>query len=505
MRAEACSARVGRLCAETEARLPPGPAREEVAIARDGLAEPLRVAVAGRVSSGKSTLVNALLNQDIAPTAVGECTRVVTWFRYGIPAEARLVLAGGGRAQLPLEPGPRLPATLGVAPGDLDRVEVQLANDALTRLSVIDTPGLASSNDEFSASARRALGPGEADAVSRRSEAGAGHADALIYVLTGIAQEDEVHTLEEFRRRLGGMRASAINTVAVLNKADMLGEDEDDEDALDRARSVAEALGQRLAGLSATVIPTVGLIAETVEAGRITEADARALTRLAALDASTKRRLCADQRWFATADAEVPADVRGRLLGLLGLYGVRRCIEWNEERPLSAHELSSRLIELSGLAQLQKVVADLFERRADVLKAANALAHLERLLSRPDVLADPERERLGHEIERARLEPEMQALATAWALAEVDAKSIELPEHLAEDLRRVALGAGVADQLGAPPGAPVETLRDIAARRSGEWRAFANSGCRVEQQRIAGVMYDQHAALWHLAGQDGTA
>ena len=56
---------------------------ERVAQVRDALAAPLRVAVAGRVSSGKSTLVNALLGKRVAPTSAGECTKIVTWFRDG--------------------------------------------------------------------------------------------------------------------------------------------------------------------------------------------------------------------------------------------------------------------------------------------------------------------------------------------------------------------------------------------------------------------------------------
>ncbi|NLH68587.1 MAG: GTP-binding protein, partial [Brooklawnia sp.] len=39
------------------------------------LQEPLRVAIAGIVKAGKSTLLNALLGEQIAPTDAGECTR----------------------------------------------------------------------------------------------------------------------------------------------------------------------------------------------------------------------------------------------------------------------------------------------------------------------------------------------------------------------------------------------------------------------------------------------
>jgi hypothetical protein len=50
---------------------------------RNRLDEPLRVAIAGRVKSGKSTLLNALVADRLAPTDAGECTRIVTWYRDG--------------------------------------------------------------------------------------------------------------------------------------------------------------------------------------------------------------------------------------------------------------------------------------------------------------------------------------------------------------------------------------------------------------------------------------
>ena len=49
------------------------------------LDEPLRIAVAGKVKAGKSTLLNALVGEQLAPADAGECTRVVTWYRDGPP------------------------------------------------------------------------------------------------------------------------------------------------------------------------------------------------------------------------------------------------------------------------------------------------------------------------------------------------------------------------------------------------------------------------------------
>src|SRR4051794_36511501 len=192
-----CCARAMRLCDEAAEKLTDEAARAAIAGVRANLSEPLRVAVAGRVKSGKSTLVNALLEHKVAATAYGECTRVTTWFRSGYPPAARLVFKEGGNQQLALESGQRLPENLGVEPSELDRVDVELSSAALESMTVIDTPGLESANDEFSAAARRtlALGVGmrqgyddDAVDVSLRTQQASAKADALVFVLTGEAR-----------------------------------------------------------------------------------------------------------------------------------------------------------------------------------------------------------------------------------------------------------------------------------------------------------------------------
>jgi GTP-binding protein EngB required for normal cell division len=60
-----------------------GHLEDQVERIRTRLQAPLTVAVAGRVSVGKSTLVNALLNSQIAPTGAGETTRVLYRFESG--------------------------------------------------------------------------------------------------------------------------------------------------------------------------------------------------------------------------------------------------------------------------------------------------------------------------------------------------------------------------------------------------------------------------------------
>src|SRR2546430_15910551 len=64
------SARVAGLCQEVGHRLG-GPTQAQVFDVRRRLSEPLRVAIAGRLKSGKSTLVNALIGRRGAPPQGG--------------------------------------------------------------------------------------------------------------------------------------------------------------------------------------------------------------------------------------------------------------------------------------------------------------------------------------------------------------------------------------------------------------------------------------------------
>src|SRR5258707_4161410 len=66
------------------------------------LNQPIRVALAGTLKAGKSTLVNALVGEDIAPTDATEATRIVTWFRHGPIPKVTGNHRGGRRTNVPI-------------------------------------------------------------------------------------------------------------------------------------------------------------------------------------------------------------------------------------------------------------------------------------------------------------------------------------------------------------------------------------------------------------------
>ncbi len=185
------------------------------------LGEPLRVAVTGPVKAGKSTLVNALLRQPVAPTDVSECTRVVTEFRYGYPQRAEVELLDGSTQVLPLRRGGQLPVQLGVDPSAVAKVRVWLANDVLRSMILIDTPGLNSANADISARSEQLL---RMDADTRWALGGA---DVVIFVLTASLNATDIAQLRERYVTTTGSRSSALTTLGVLTKADQIGSSDD--------------------------------------------------------------------------------------------------------------------------------------------------------------------------------------------------------------------------------------------------------------------------------------
>src|SRR5687768_7957962 len=84
----ATATRAAVVAALESARTPAARTELEEILARlDG---PLRLAIAGKVKSGKSTLLNALLGEELAPTDAGECTKIVTWYVNGPAPQVQL-------------------------------------------------------------------------------------------------------------------------------------------------------------------------------------------------------------------------------------------------------------------------------------------------------------------------------------------------------------------------------------------------------------------------------
>ena len=112
------------------------------------------MAIAGKVKAGKSTLLNALVGEELAPTDAGECTKIVTWYVDGIAYRVTMHPRDGQPRPAGAVPargrGARGAARRLVA-DDVDHLVIEWPSSSLKTMTLIDTPGIASLSTTVSA------------------------------------------------------------------------------------------------------------------------------------------------------------------------------------------------------------------------------------------------------------------------------------------------------------------------------------------------------------------
>lgn len=196
-------ARVERLLASQRSTAELAPAARRI---QQDFDQPLLVAVMGEFNTGKSTFVNALIGEEIAPMGITPTTATINVLKYGAERGARVIWSDDREELLPWE-------DVGAFLRSLDHeraravrlVELLEPAEALLRVNVVDTPGLNSIVAEHEQTAREFLE----------------QADAVIWLFSAdqAGKETEELALELLQRQ-------RLKTVAVINKVDRLDEAE---------------------------------------------------------------------------------------------------------------------------------------------------------------------------------------------------------------------------------------------------------------------------------------
>jgi hypothetical protein len=455
-----------RRIADEALRVARGTDQEEAVVAvKRRLDEPLRVAIAGRVKAGKSTLLNALVGERLAATDAGECTRIVTWYRHGLGYRVVAGLRPSGTRELSFtRRDGALDIDLGGLPLDeIERLEVGWPSQKLVDLTLIDTPGLASANEATSERTTRALLDDEAD--------GPGEADAVLYLMRHLHRSD-VGFLEAFMDR-SVSHASPINAIVVLSRADEIGAAR--PDALDSARAVAAryAADGRVRELASGVVPVAGLIAET--GATLREAQFGWLREIAVLPEARRDHLLRSVERFRDPETNpLGEEIREELLGRLGMFGLRLAVGLlaaGEVR--TATGLSQALLERSGIRELGRVLAERYAARAQALKARSALAALRSIGEELDRRAVPEASDVVVAIDR--LEASSQELALLRLLHLVLSGTVELAPAERAEVDRLCSAGGPAERIGLAADASGADVRAAALTGIDRWHSRAAS------------------------------
>lgn len=352
---------------------------ESLATARSALAAPMRVAVIGRVKAGKSTLMNALLGADVAPTGPDELTYNVTTFTHA-PDRALVVHFKDDR---PPESHPfewlrqLVDRTLGNPDmlRSIRHVEVKLPNDMLERLQLIDTPGFGSFFDTDSRNTLEFLGltAEEVDHVTREHAIGA---DAVAYLFPrGMAASDRNLVADFEGAAIGDF--TPINAIAVLTKVDAYWSAElADNDPLATGMDITKRIKAEpgVERIFFDVLPVCGLLASA--ASMLKPGDVETLTVLAQRQPDELMRQLKTARRFVTApheDSPVTAEQRIGLMQRFGQYGIWLSTGLIRDGMVETAELQQQLLRRSGLGAVRDLLLSHYASRATLIKASSAV------------------------------------------------------------------------------------------------------------------------------------
>ncbi|MCR2785027.1 MULTISPECIES: dynamin family protein [unclassified Microbacterium] len=462
------------------------------------LNEPLRLAVAGVVKAGKSTLLNALIGEQVAPTDAGECTKLVVWYRYSLTPRVTVHLADGRTERLPVR---RSDGALELDLGSIDIdevgwIDVAWPSEHLRTTVLIDTPGIASLSAATSLRTTRFLTPDH-----RPSDA-----DAIIYLLRHIHASD-VAFLESFRDTVAGS-SHTVNAVGLLSRADEIGSGR--IDSLISAARIAERYRRdgELRALTLGVIPVAGLLAEGARTLR--ESEFIAFRALAALTREQRERLfvSVDRFTRASADTDLSVSVRQRLLARFGLFGVRLGVALVRGGAHTSSELAERMIAQSGLIDVQRFVADQFRSRVAALKARTVLDGVTDLLREK-----PRAGATGVRIAIERVSLTAHDLRELALLAQLRTSVSALQPEDEAEAERIVGGAGdsASARLGLSDLATKADVREATAQRLAHWRMLEQSPlndrtttqtCRVVARSLEAIASEVGAAHPGGSGSD---
>ena len=226
------------------------------------------VAIVGQMRSGKSTLLNALIGRDVAPTAINECTATINRFSHSDDPGLRgqfLVHWKDETNPESFRPIDEIDEWVGESKNAKATAFLDFFADTdfLKTADIVDTPGLRSTLDSHESAILSYLTQEELDAEGDRlADATRKHgsaADAVIYVVNLNARQSDKDILDLFGEKTRLPGSNTYNSVAVIHKWELEWQDMN-TDPFDFLQGKIERLEQNLSGKVSCVIAVSGLL-----------------------------------------------------------------------------------------------------------------------------------------------------------------------------------------------------------------------------------------------------
>ena len=519
--------RIFRECARRAARggSRVAPMATGLLLAADRLREPMRLALVGQIKRGKSTLVNALLGQQVAATGQLELTFTVSEFRHG---DERTVYVHykDGTVEGPLPPG-MLESLTVRNPDALERlrkirmVEYAMPNGLLRTFRLVDTPGLGSvyqvdaqnsldylgvSEDEFAAAFSAAFTDEQERNAARATLAWMGRtardlhtdsageaasANAVVYLFSRGLHPADLSTVVRFLGPAAGS-VTPLRSFGVLSRSDEYwppergladGPDPLTFDPMATAKAIADRYLAEpdIGSMFYTILPVAGILG--IGAELLTPEELCWLDELSKVEPPVLVRSLRDVGRFARASElrgiALPAAKREQLIARLGGWGTHLACGYLRGQ-LGEDEIRTRLVDHSGVTRLRDLVRSHFGNMSAIIKLDHGIQ---------DAMAQVGRRRAAIRLAHGQIPPALDDIADRI-------KRLHLADHGAAELAALSLyykgelrltdeqerdlltvtgynGVSTAARLALPEGTPPAELLAAAGQHVVTWSAVA--------------------------------
>lgn len=325
------------------------------------LKEPMQLAIIGKISSSKSTLVNAILGkEEIMATGQKEVTYNVGWLKYGKPNSDIIIHHKDGTPNTIKSQEEFSKWSTESDNNEINNISyIEIFDDAeiLKKINIIDTPGLDALRGKDSQNTL--------DFISKVRP------DAVIMLFTHSVSENVLDIVSKYNT---GSSFNPLNAIGILSKIDVLWQED-----FERAKSALE-IGKKMVTnrmrkdsmLKRTLFNLYPISALLFLASSTLKQETfNKVKLLSESDDSTLKTALKSVPKFLDSCVNIPLKDTERinLINQLGLYGVFIVTNLLRKRPdLSFEEVKAILHKESGADDFMKVLHNHFGSRARLIK-----------------------------------------------------------------------------------------------------------------------------------------
>lgn len=345
----------------------------EIKESQERLMQPMQLAIIGKISSSKSTLVNAILGQpEVVRTGQMEETFNVSWLKYGDSySDINVVFKDGRISSVPREQWVQWTShqEKNVLKEQVKYIEVFYNHEILKDINIIDTPGL----DALS----------QIDSKNTILFLKEIHPDAVVMLFTKSIAESTLSVLQDFQNvGAGNFNLSAMNAIGVLSKADTIWTAmEPDKNIISIGTKVIQTtLYDKYPEVRKSlfsILPVSSLIG--LSSSTINDLDYTSLKTLSLTDDSILLEMLSSPDFFFDEDYSVgiKSTERQRLYNKFGLYGIYILIDaLRRNEDANVVFLSELLKEKSGFGKFLLTVQSHFGKRSTLIKSQSILQRI---------------------------------------------------------------------------------------------------------------------------------